>query len=949
MLRVYASKSAAKAKDYFRDELTKGDYYSEGQEIVGSWGGRAANMLGMSEEVTEEAFNHLVDNKDPRTGERLTARHKEDRRPGYDFTFSAPKSVTLAYERTQDKRILEAFRNSLHDTMGDIEKAMHTRVRTKGRNEDRLTGNIVYATFEHYTSRPIESMAPDPNLHCHAYCMNATFDQEEQKWKAGQFGQIKTDAPYYEALFHSRLAKRLNDIGLNTKRAGKFWEIADIERSTIEKFSNRTEEIEAYAKANNIVNAKSKDKVGAYSRANKKKGLTLETLRENWWDRLDDSEKDTLDNLFKNDPSDNQELTADQCVDFAIDHEFERKSVLPLTRLKETALRYGFGVVADDEIEQAFSERTDLLVREHQGREVATTHNVLSEEQDIINFTVKGYGTQAKLNSNFEIGTVKDHTKDEEFSLSNEQDNAVQKLLKSRNRVAAVQGKAGVGKTTMLSKLIEGIEDGGSEALVLAPTADAAYDTLRQDGENYRNETMQNAQTLARYFIDKKLWEESRGKALIIDEAGLMSVGDMHTLFALANQFENRVILVGDTAQHNSVNRGDAFRILQEEAGLNPLAIDNIRRQSGEYKKAVTSLAKGDVMKGYDKLDDMKAIKEEADDEIRYRTLADKYADYVKGKEKVLAIAPTHAEGKQVTQAIRHALKEDGHIGKREKTINRYRNLQLTGAEKSDHNSYQKGQVVRFQLNAKSIRKGDQFTVSRIDKGKVFMQDNDGIEKSLDTKLAKRFSLYTPEQLSLAKGDSIRLTEGTKALDGSRLNNGALLTVDGINKQGDIVLKGGRVLDGSKGNFDYGYVTTSHASQGKTVPHVLIAQNTQIGGASGAEQFYVSVSRGKKSVEIFTDDKEALREQVERSQQRLSATELTRNQMTVPQKLVNSKTLLTTLEIYANYALNHLKGTTKDWLAHFRQPDTKPANDRLWRDRVERERENQRQDRDMTL
>ena len=229
------------------------------------------------------------------------------------------------------------------------------------------------------------------------------------------------------------------------------------------------------------------------------------------------------------------------------------------------------------------------------------------------------------------------------------------------------------------------------------------------------------------------------------------------------------------------------------------------------------------------------------------------------------------------------------------------------------------------------------------------MQDNDGIEKPLDTKLAKRFSLYTPEQLSLAKGDSIRLTEGTKALDGSRLNNGALLTVDAINKQGDIVLKGGRVLDGSKGNFDYGYVTTSHASQGKTVPHVLIAQNTQIGGATGAEQFYVSVSRGKKSVEIFTDDKEALREQVERSQQRMSATELTRNQMTIPQKLVNSKTLLTSLEIYANYALNHLKGTTKDWLAHFRQPDKQPANDRLWRDRVARERENQRQDRDMTL
>ncbi|MCU7806619.1 MAG: relaxase domain-containing protein [Candidatus Thiodiazotropha sp. (ex Semelilucina semeliformis)] len=236
MLRIHTSNSAKKAKEYFSSELTKGDYFFGAQEIAGQWGGKAAELLGLSGEVTKEAFNQLVDNINPQTGERLTPHNKGNRRPGYDMTFSAPKSLSVLYEYSKDERLLEAFREAVHDTMQSIEDGMHVRVRKDGLDEDRQTGNLVYGSFEHYTARPVEELAPDPQLHMHCFVMNASYDDVEQQWKAGQFGEIKRDAPYYEALFHSHLSDSLSKLGLDIERDGRFWNIEGLDRETLDNF-----------------------------------------------------------------------------------------------------------------------------------------------------------------------------------------------------------------------------------------------------------------------------------------------------------------------------------------------------------------------------------------------------------------------------------------------------------------------------------------------------------------------------------------------------------------------------------------------------------------------------------------------------------------------------------------------------------------------------------------
>src|ERR1700691_4865361 len=113
MIRVSQQECAAGAKRYY----ATADYYSEGQEIIGLWGGKGAARLGLEGTVDKLSFERLCDNLDPRTGAPLTVRTRTERTVGYDFTFSVPKSVSLLYALTDDQGIMDAFRSAVDETM----------------------------------------------------------------------------------------------------------------------------------------------------------------------------------------------------------------------------------------------------------------------------------------------------------------------------------------------------------------------------------------------------------------------------------------------------------------------------------------------------------------------------------------------------------------------------------------------------------------------------------------------------------------------------------------------------------------------------------------------------------------------------------------------------------------------------------------------------------------
>jgi len=148
---------------------------------------------------------------------------------------------------------------------------------------------------------------------------------------------------------------------------------------------------------------------------------------------------------------------------------------------------------------------------------------------------------------------------------------------------------------------------------------------------------------------------------------------------------------------------------------------------------------------------------------------------------------------------------------------------------------------------------------------------------SVDT--AARFQVYEARKIALAAGDWLRITQNGFTKGKQRLNNGDLKRVKGFTKDGDIKLANGWVVSKDYGNLAHGYCLTSYSSQSKGVDCVFVAESSESFRAADREQFYVSASRFKEALTIYTDDKHQLLEAVRKSSHRPSALDLVKKEI----------------------------------------------------------------------
>ncbi|MFK7979275.1 MAG: MobF family relaxase [Saprospiraceae bacterium] len=887
MLRITVSKSASGAAKYYSDALSKQDYYSEKEQTIGKWKGKTAEQLGLSGEVTKDDFEKLASNVNPTSDEKLNPRNDENRRAGYDFTFSVPKSVSLVHAITKDKEILTAFNDAVQKSMLEIEKDMQTQ-KGRGKNKEyQNTGNIAYASFNHDTTRPIDGV-PDPHLHQHCYVFNTTKNQEKDRFQAIELGTVKANAPYYEALFHAELANNLETVGYGIKRNKRDFEIAGINRTTIDKFSNRTQEVEKQAKEKGVISDKLKDTLGVRTRARKTENLPASEIKNRWNERLTNEEKEKIfsaKNSNSNNGHQDKNLDAKQAIEYALSHHLERQSVISEKRLLGEAFKRGIGQVAPDKIKAEYDQRKDVLSKTDKRTKdkIITTKNALAEEKKLTASARKGKGQFEPINPKYQAKNDK---------LTKEQLGAVNHALSSKDFIIAITGGAGTGKTWSIKEVAEGMKEKGVSFSAFAPSSAASRQVQREEG-------FEDATTIADLLQNSQLQDKLKNGVLWIDEAGMVGNKTMNGIIDIAKKQNARILLTGDVKQHNSVERGDAFRIIQKYGGVKPAIISKIQRQKKEdYKSAVKSISDGKVVEGYKQLDKMGAIKEADDFEIIKSNVASEYTKATKAKEETLIVATTHAQGKAVTNIVRENLKDAGILDKREMSFTVQKNLSLTDAQKSDTANYQEGNIIQFHQNIKGgFKRGAKYDVlGKDDKGNILISElgakkgsavenkkegkDDEKSKALILPIdnnTSKFSLYEKEEIKLAKGDKIRITQNGFDLGKKRLNNGNILNIKGFDKEGNIMASTGRKsvkLGKDFGHLTHGYYTTSQASQGKSVNRVIMLQTSASGKASNKEQFYVSASRGKFEISIHTDDKDHLMRAVQRSSQRITATEI---------------------------------------------------------------------------
>ena len=241
--------------------------------------------------------------------------------------------------------------------MKEIESEMKTRVREKGSDQDRTTGNMIWARFDHLVTRPVDGL-PDPHLHAHVYVFNLTRDGE--RWKAGQFGDLKADGPYWEAIFENRVATELQKAGYGIRRTAKGWEVSGICDEVVELFSRRTAEIEETirkegkklgARALSVMletgktysqaYEQAKSEVGASTRDDKDQGVPYEEALRRWKEQLGPDGLRAVRSTRGQ--ADHEVRTFDEAVKHAVADGFARESVLRERMLIAGILKAGVG------------------------------------------------------------------------------------------------------------------------------------------------------------------------------------------------------------------------------------------------------------------------------------------------------------------------------------------------------------------------------------------------------------------------------------------------------------------------------------------------------------------------------------------------------------------------------------------------------------------------------
>jgi conjugative relaxase-like TrwC/TraI family protein len=848
-------KNRAVAKGYFDEHLSHNDYYTQGELEPGRWIGLGAERLGLLEgqAVDRKAFMELCDNLDPATGRRLTQRHNGEgnRRVFFDFTCSAPKSVSILAVTMDDERIVRAHQQAARIAAKELEQFAATRIRTQGAQEDRKTGNLVGAEFLHNSSRAL-----DPQLHTHFTFFNATHDGHEQRWKALQTSAMFAASQYGTEVYRNELARKLNAIGYEVVATKKGFEIKGVPASLIKRFSKRSAErdkviAEMERKLGRQLTRNEVSVAVHRTRSRKLKGVSTEEVRERQLKQLSPQEAAALRSLkerasgFRIDPATKVDETA--ALSLASAHVFERSSVVSQEELLRHALIAGRGQADLAALKQTVAASPDFL---RVGGDIST-REILGTELYLIQTLNAGQGTRSALAPGFEPAA----------SLGEDQRHALCHVLKSPDQFTGMRGLAGTGKTTTLSELSRALDASSHAGLFCAPTA-SATEVLRKDG-------FSAAVTLARLLHDPQQQDQLHaGSVVVLDEAGLVGTNEMKQLFELVQRTHARVIFSGDTGQHASVTRGDALRLLEEHSHYSFRELSRIRRQQADaYREVVELAAHHQPQEAFDRLDQLGWIVEP---DNLYETAATAYLESRTHGKPALLVAPTWNEIELVTNAVRSRLKKEGVLDTDEERISIFDSLSWTEAQKQQVGLYSSGQQIVFGRASGAFRHNEKVEVVAVESGALRVRRDDGSVRVFRPRSGSSFDVGEARDIAVASGDLI-LLQANRVKNG--LINGQVGTVQSI-RNGTITLTDGRVLPADYRQFSHGYCVTSHAAQARTVDAVFVVASSRSAGAIHREQFYVSISRGRQECRIFTDDKLLVRDRVARSTQRQAALEL---------------------------------------------------------------------------
>jgi conjugative relaxase-like TrwC/TraI family protein len=927
MLSMSNVSSVASAAAYYAED----NYYSQDEnKAMSAWAGKGAEALELSGTVDPGDFAKVLSGE---LGEEQLGRIigtgpdgelMREHRPGFDVTLSAPKSVSIVAEVGERGDVRDAHEAAVTKVLEYIEKNLvGARITEGGETRFEKTGNVVAGRFAHTTSRDL-----DPQTHTHLVIANATMTASGH-WRSISNELIYKNQKLLGNIYDSELAANLREKGyrLESTQDGR-WEIAGITREQVEHFSQRSqaisERLEKFGLTRDTANAAQREDAALRTR-NSKATVDHAALREEWkerasaigidFDRIEVDRKAGLDR--PTDPA-TRDQRADEAVRFAIAHLTERESVVERGLVLDTAISHAvkeaaWAGVRLEQVEAALGDKLEKKIALATEDGSITTAEALERERLMLSMLERSRGAVGPVLSPNQVdGAIeafesrKSTELDVPFRLTLGQEEAVRAALGSEDRYLALQGYAGVGKTTMLELMRSAAEEAGYTVRGMAPSAQAAI-TLQ-------NESGIDSLTTARFILDEgrravesakpekievfgaidmkgneyRTWTvEVPGAAKgpdgakeiwVMDEASLAGQREVTKLMEMAQNVGARMFLVGDRLQLNAVEAGKPFELLQG-AGIAGAEMTEISRQKVEdLQQAVAAAVNRQNAAALEHLRD-RIVEIPSKDRLLQRIAGDILSKHPADRENALLIVPLNDDRQTINQLVRGGLQERGEIATNALEREVLVSARFTDAQTQSTAYYAPDMVVRFGRDYRSldVARGEYATVIGVDRPghMVTLETAEGRRILWSPEKNVKVEVYEKEARDIAIGDELRFTRNNKEMG---VNNGTLGKVTEINndsillrtKDGEVTLKAESKADA---HWDYAYAMTVYASQGKTTQDANFLITSDSGSAMGERSFYVAITRPRMDMTVYTDSTPKAIALVQEIQNKTSAVE----------------------------------------------------------------------------
>lgn len=477
---------------------------------------------------------------------------------------------------------------------------------------------------------------------------------------------------------------------------------------------------------------------------------------------------------------------------------------------------------------------------------------------------------------------------------------ATRTVLENTDRFMAIQGYAGVGKTTQFRAVMGALntlsESVRPQVIGLGPTHRAVHE-MREAGVEAR--TLASFLSETRLAIQAGETPDFRNVLFLTDESSMVGNRDMAELYQLVAAGGGRMVSSGDTAQLQAISTGLPFRLVQQRSAIDTVVMQEIVRQTPALRPAIESIIAGQVDTSLRQVDDIspqqvprqegawvpgnsvmeirapKKGQEQDTPAAGEQTLTPEQLSLVRtdiieairddwmgrtpeAQQQTLVVAELNADRHAINDTIHTARHEKGDTGAEERTFTVLEPLRVPD------NALRAAETFAEYTGAVAMMNERYWTVAEVDTQDAVVTlrnaDGESVLISPQQNTAQDISLFTPRDLTISQGDRVRFTRSDT--DRGYVAN-SLWEVTGFTDDGAIRFRQGdleKIVDPQAmtedRHIDLAYALTVYGVQGASERFAIALTGTEGGRKRMAslESTYVTLSRAKEHVQVYTDD-----------------------------------------------------------------------------------------------